>query len=244
MRYSQDNDVCHASEVNSGHQNHQARPNGTNHENRAVDTSLYKDINRFAIHTTWLHGFMKLYASDGVGLFAVLVLAGWWLARYQPDAPRAVAASVWAAIGTVVAVGLNQPLVSAVHRARPYVALANVEVLVSRSHDFSFPSDHAVTAGAATAGLWIIAYYGSHATRWLAAVGTVLAMLLAFSRVYVGAHYPGDVAAGLLYGAAISVVGWLLLHRLLSHAAGRAAQVDPVRPLIVAAPAAPRTTTA
>lgn len=206
-----------------------------------MDTSLYKDINHFAIHTAWLHGFMKLYANDGVGIFALLVLAGWWLARYQPNAPRAVAASVWAAIGTVVAVGLNQPLVAAVHRARPYTVLPHVEVLVGRSHDYSFPSDHAVTAGAAVAGLWIIALYGNKATRWLAVIGTVLALLLAFSRVYVGAHYPGDVIAGLVFGAAISVAGWALLRLPLSYLARNAAERRPIRPLIIAAQPAHRT---
>lgn len=209
-----------------------------------MDTSFYKDINHFATHTVWLHGFMKLYATDGVGIFAVLVLAGWWLARYRPDAPRAVAASVWAAAGTVAAVGLNQPLVNAVQRARPYNALPHVEVLVSRSHDYSFPSDHTVTAGAAVAGLWIIAHYGTKAARWLAATGTLLALLLAFSRVYVGAHYPGDVTAGLLYGAAISIAGWLLLRGVLTYLANRSAQISPLRPLIVAAQPAHRTTAA
>lgn len=201
-----------------------------------MDTSLYKDVNHFAIHTAWLHGFMRLYATDGVAIFAVLVIAGWWLARYRPNAPRAVAASVWAAIGTVLAVGLNQPLVNAVHRVRPYSVLPHVEVLVGRSHDYSFPSDHAVTAGAAVAGLWIIAHYDTRAARWLAATGTVLALLLAFSRVYVGVHYPGDVTAGLLYGALISVAGWALLRGVLSYLANRAAQISPVRPLIAAQP--------
>lgn len=205
-----------------------------------MDTTLYQDINHFATHTDWLHGFMKLYASDGVGIFALLVLVGWWLARYRPNAPRAVAASVWAAIGTLVAVGLNQPLVNAVQRARPYSVLPHAEVLISRSHDYSFPSDHAVTAGAAVAGLWIIAQYGPKASRWLAVVGTILALLLAFSRVYVGAHYPGDVTAGLLYGATISVVGWLILRRILSNLADRAAQIQPIRPLIVATEPAER----
>jgi undecaprenyl-diphosphatase len=200
-----------------------------------LDTTFYKDINNFAVHTAWLHEFMKLYAKDGVGIFALLVLAGWWLARYRPDAVRAVAASVWAAIGTVVAVGLNQPLVSAVHRARPYSVLPHVEVLVSRSHDYSFPSDHTVTAGAAVAGLWIIAHCGNKATKWLAMIGTMLALLLAFSRVYVGAHYPGDVSAGLIFGAAVSLAGWAALCRPLSHLVRRAAQIPQIRPLIVAA---------
>lgn len=201
-----------------------------------MDTNLYKDANSFAVHTAWLHEFMKLYATYGVGIFAVLVLAAWWLARYRPNAPSAVAASLWAAIATVAAVGLNQPLVSAVARPRPFVAVPGAEVLINHSRDFSFPSDHAVAAGAATAGLWIISYYGSRAIRWLAVVSTVLALLLAFSRVYIGVHYPGDVAAGLAYGAAIGVVGWILLRRVFGYLAARAARIGPVRPLIIAAP--------
>jgi len=104
----------------------------------------------------------------------------------------------------------------AVHRGRPYATLHGVEVLASRTHDFSFPSDHAVTAGAAVAGLWVIAHYGDRATRNIAITGTVLAVLVGFSRVYVGAHFPGDVVAGLLFGAAVTTVSWLLVNRPLT----------------------------
>lgn len=199
-----------------------------------MDTSWYLDVNHFAIRTLWAHGFMRAYATYGVGLFALLVLAGWWYARYRPDAPRAVAAAVWAAAGTIIAVGINQPIVAAVHRPRPYATLHGVEVLVSRSHDFSFPSDHTITAGAATAGLWIIAHYGNKIIRSLAIVGTILALFLAFSRVYVGAHYPGDVTAGLAIGAAISVGGWLVLNRALTYLATRIAQRETLRPFVIA----------
>jgi len=194
-----------------------------------VDTNWYNDVNSFAVHTAWLHGFMKPYAVYGVGLFAILVLFAWWYARSQTNPPRAVAAAIWAAAGTVIAVGLNQIIVNAVARPRPYVTLHGVEVLVSRSTDYSFPSDHTVTAGAAAAGLWIIAHYGGRAARWIATVGTVLALLLAFARVYVGAHYPGDVTAGLLIGAAISVVGWLAVKHILTIIVERIARQEPLR---------------
>lgn len=197
-----------------------------------MDTTWYKDVNNFAVHTGWLHGFMKVYAVYGVGIFAVLVLGAWWYARSQDDPPRAVAASVWAAAGTLVAVAVNQVIVHAAARPRPYIAMPHAEVLVARSTDFSFPSDHAVTAGAAAAGLWIIARYSGTATRAIAAVGTLLALLLAFARVYVGAHYPSDVAAGLLIGAAIAVVGWLLLNAVLTAVVTRIAAYQPLRPLV------------
>lgn len=199
-----------------------------------MDTTWYKDVNNFAIHTAWAHGFMKLYAGDGVGIFAVLVLAAWWLARSQANPPRAVAASLWAAAGTVIAVGINQIIVNAVARPRPYVTLRGVEVLVSRSTDYSFPSDHTITAGAAAAGLWIIAYYSGRPAKAIAGIGTLLALFLAFSRVYVGAHYPGDVTAGLLIGAAIVVIGWVALKTILAFIVERIAERRALRSLIFA----------
>src|SRR5579859_7114942 len=144
-----------------------------------MDASLYRDINNLAVHTAWAHGVMKAYAVYGPGLFAVLVFAAWWFARLQPNAPVAVAASVWAGVGTIVAVGINQPIVAAVHRARPFVTMPGAEVLVQRSHDLSFPSDHAVAVGAAAAGLLLIAHYGGRAIRRLALTGVVLAVVLA-----------------------------------------------------------------
>lgn len=197
-----------------------------------MDATWYKDVNRFAVHTAWLHGILKVYAVYGVGLFAVLVAAAWWYARSQTTPPRAVAAAIWAAAGTLIAVALNQIIVKAVARPRPYLSIHGVEVLVSRSIDYSFPSDHTVTAGAAVAGLWIIAHYGGRAARWLAASGTVLALLLAFARVYVGAHYPGDVAAGLLIGSAISVLGWLAVKRILFVVVERVARQQRLRTFV------------
>lgn len=197
-----------------------------------MDATWYKDVNRFAVHTAWLHGIMKVYAVYGVGLFAVLVLAAWWYARSEANPPRAVAAAIWAAAGTLIAVALNQIIVKAVARPRPYLTLRGVEVLVSRSTDYSFPSDHAVTAGAAVAGLWIIAHQGGRPASWLAAFGTVLALLLAFARVYVGAHYPGDVVAGLLIGSAISLLGWLAVRPILAVIVDRLARQRQLRPFI------------
>jgi membrane-associated phospholipid phosphatase len=183
-----------------------------------MDVRLYRDINRFAIDTSWAHGFFRDSAVDGVGVFGLLLLLAWWSVRSGRDAPRGVAAAVWTALATVAAVGINQPVVKAVGRARPFQTVRGAEVLVSRSRDFAFPSDHAVAVGAAAAGLWLVAYYGSRRVRVIAVIGTVLAVLVAFARVYVGVHYPSDVVVGLCVGAAVAIVGWVLLGNLLTSA--------------------------
>ncbi|MDE3008220.1 MAG: phosphatase PAP2 family protein [Acidobacteriota bacterium] len=197
-----------------------------------MDAGLYREINRFAVHTAWAHPFMKLLAIYAIGLFAVLVIYSWWCARYAKNNVRAVAAAGWAAIATVVAVGINQLVIHAVKRPRPYWTLRHVEVLVAKGHDYTFPSDHATAAGAAAAGLWIIARYGPRATRRVAQIGTVLAVAIAFARVYVGAHYPGDVAAGLVLGAGITTLGWFLLGGTLTEITRFLSRRALFRPLI------------
>ena len=64
-----------------------------------------------------------------------------------------MAAAGWAPLAVLLALGLNQPLVSVFAEARPYTTHSGLLVLASRSSDFSFPSDHAVMAGAAAVGL-------------------------------------------------------------------------------------------
>ncbi|MDE3083146.1 MAG: phosphatase PAP2 family protein, partial [Acidobacteriota bacterium] len=59
---------------------------------------------------------------------------------------------------------------------------------------------------------------------------------VAFARVYVGVHYPGDVAAGLGVGAAVAALGWLLMRNWLSNIASSLAQTRALRPLIMAGP--------
>lgn len=182
-----------------------------------MDASLYRAVNRLAVHTPWAHGFMVVLAVYAVGLFGALVLYAWWVARYAKSPVRGVAAAIWAAIATVLAVGINQIIIHIVKRPRPYNTLHHVEVLVARAHDYTFPSDHVMASGAAAAGLWIVSRYAPHRVRRVAQVGTVLALLIAFARVYVGAHYPGDVTVGLIVGAAIAVAGWRLLGGVLTE---------------------------
>jgi membrane-associated phospholipid phosphatase len=173
---------------------------------RRLDDRLLGDINDLARHTGWLHGAIRGYATYGLVLFAALMLAALLIHRTGSD--RSLAAAGWSALATLIAVGVNQPLVAAFHEARPYATHHGLLVLATRSSDPSFPSDHAVMAGAAAAGLWL-------ASRALGAIAAAGAVVMAFSRVYIAAHYPWDVVAGLAFGVLVAALGWLLLRRPL-----------------------------
>src|SRR5689334_16944886 len=169
---------------------------------RHLDDRLLLDANAAARATGWLHPVVVGYATFGVVLFALLLIAGLALARGGPA--RRLAAAGWACCATLLAVALNQPAGRAVGEARPYDTHPHLLVLASRTTDFSFPSDHAVMAGAVAAGLLLV-------SRRLGLVAAVAAVLMACSRVYIAAHYPWDVVAGLALGAAVAVLGWLVL---------------------------------
>ena len=187
-------------------------------------------VNEWARDTSWLHGAATAFANDGVVLFAVLLLAGYAVARASGRL-LLTARALLAGVGVLLAVALNQPIVHAVSERRPYTALPHVLVLVHRSADASFPSDHATMAGAVAAGLVFV-------HRRLAAVAVVAALAMAFVRVYVGAHYPVDVVAGLAFGALVAVVTQAaapLVTRLLA-----ALRRTPLRPLVPGPTAAAR----
>jgi len=173
-----------------------------------VDHDLFLHINDFARATGWLHPVGVAWANYGIVVFAALLLMGCWRARRRTD-PAVMAAALWEPLATVLAVTINQPIAAMVAEPRPYNALPGILVLAHRSIDPSFPSDHAVMAGAVAASLFLV-------DRLLGAIATVAAALMAFARVYIGAHYPIDVLAGLVLGSAVALIGWLIVRRALT----------------------------
>jgi undecaprenyl-diphosphatase len=132
-----------------------------------------------------------------------------------------VSALLWAQghrreVGVLLTAGvggalLNGALKVAFGRPRPDVVPAQVEVMT-----LSFPSGHSMNTMVVVATLvWILARVGaSRGLRWGAAVaGALLVGSVGLSRIYLGVHYPTDVAGGFAVGfawAALSAVAFQL----------------------------------
>ena len=95
---------------------------------------------------------------------------------------------LWVAVADLAAQLSTTLIKDTVHRSRP-----DVHTLVAKPHSGSFPSGHAASSFACAVVL------ASYAPRWRVPL-YLLAALIAFSRSYVGVHYPLDVLAGAFWG--------------------------------------------
>ena len=146
---------------------------------RTTATRLMRALTRLGNTSTWVLLTCVLATVGGEGpLYALLVATA-------------------AGFGLVV----SQALKRVCRRSRPSVGIGGraVLALVESPDAFSFPSGHTAVAFAVAVAL-------AGQGVGLGAVALVLAGGIAVSRVYLGAHYPLDVAAGAILGTA---TGWL-----------------------------------
>ena len=95
-----------------------------------------------------------------------------------------------------------------VHRIRPFDVKTGIELLVKRPTDYSFPSGHTAASVASVMAL----YLAGEKKIWVPAL--VLAVLIAFSRLYLYVHYPTDVLGGMIIGIAAGAIGYWLMKKV------------------------------
>lgn len=85
-------------------------------------------------------------------------------------------------------------------RTRPYEVIEGLTSLIGQQSDFSFPSGH-TAASFAFATVILLTAPKKYSVPTL-----VLATLIAFSRIYLGVHYPTDILGGIIIGALCGIV--------------------------------------
>lgn len=162
----------------------------------AFDTALFLRINAAAHHPA-LDRLMSavsrviLHGEVWVGVLLVGVI-------YEPIAGRVALIDVLPPLWLTTLV-VNFGVKTLVGRPRPFVAEDDAVVIGHRPSDSSFPSGH---TAAAFAGAWLLS---RHYPGWAPAF-YALAALVGWSRVYLGVHYPSDVALGAASGVGLAAL--------------------------------------
>ena len=117
--------------------------------------------------------------------------------------------------GIIVAAALLMDLVlcnlilkNLVARVRPYDVNTAIAILIKKPLDFSFPSGHTAASFAAMPALFL----AKMKKAWIAAL--VLAVLIAFSRLYFYVHYPTDVLGGAVVGILSGIIGYAIVEKI------------------------------
>jgi undecaprenyl-diphosphatase len=164
---------------------------------------VYRDIVEFALSTPgWLHTLAEVGTDAGLFVFMALFALCWWRARNAPA--RDLAVAIAGPAGIVGAYVVSEVVKLMVREDRPCRGGVVTIAVCPPLGDWSFPSNHSVIAAGAAGALIL-------ARRALAWVVLPLAVLMAFSRVFVGVHYPHDVAAGFVLGVVLAPLFTLLL---------------------------------
>jgi membrane-associated phospholipid phosphatase len=174
----------------------------------SITSDLYSDITGHAQTAPgWVQVAARLWTEAGLLLFGVLFLAAWWRARGGD--PRALAVAVLAPLATSAGYVVSESLKTVFDEERPCRTIPDAAgplLTCPPTGDWSFPSNHASIAGAAAVALVL-------AWPRIAALVVPMALLMAYSRVFVGVHYPHDVMVGLVLGGAVAAAFTLALRK-------------------------------
>lgn len=166
-----------------------------------MDFSTFNFINQFAGHSRFLDSIMIGLAKYGVMLMVLPLIYMWF--KGNAGAKKAALLSL---LSMAIALLINQVIGYIYFRHRPF-EFHEVNLLLDKSTDPSFPSDHAAFVFAIASLIWLN-------DRRIGFFALGIGILVGISRVFVGIHYPGDILGGLLTGLTASLLVWNIRGKL------------------------------
>ena len=159
------------------------------------------------IRKEWMNGFWRAitFLGDGGWFWILLAVV---LLIMKKTRKAGVAAAIALVIGALIT---NVCLKNMVARVRPYDTYSALIPIVTKPIDWSFPSGHTCASFASA-----FVYFRLLPKKY-GIPALVLACMIAFSRLYLGVHYPTDVLAGFLIGLLASVLAVWMVRRFYDH---------------------------
>jgi membrane-associated phospholipid phosphatase len=168
---------------------------------QALDVRLFLAINHLP-HNRLTNGFMYFMTTIMNGGFIWLVILAVASVIDRPHGRKALLQAV--PPFTFATLIVEYPVKYYFRRRRPFVDVVQAIAVGRKPGTYSFPSGH---SAASFAGAWLLRrHYPKLALLWYG-----IAALVAFSRIFVGAHYPGDVLSGAVSGTLLAELArWVI----------------------------------
>ena len=165
-----------------------------------LDTYLFLFINK-NLQNSFFDLIMPFITNNVELAFLPFIL--WALIK---DRKKLILPLVLSVVSIALADGSGHVLKDLIERIRPCRVIEDVNLLSGCGKSFSMPSNHASNAFGFALVFW---FFRKDMIRYIL---VFIASAVGFSRVYVGVHYPFDVAAGALLGT-VSAYSAILLYR-------------------------------
>ncbi|GIO31422.1 undecaprenyl-diphosphatase [Paenibacillus sp. VCA1] len=166
------------------------------------DYSLFSWINDAAGSHPAIDAIMRFLSKDAEYLFYLAVIV-YCFTRKGKDRGMVVQALVSACL----AFGIGFVLSHLFYRDRPFVT-HHVHQMIEHAANASFPSDHSI-------GSFVIAFSIFLCRKKDGVFWLILAVLIGFSRIWNGVHYPTDVISGAIIGIVSALVVYKLFDKLV-----------------------------
>lgn len=183
----------------------------------SFDRSVMSAINSYFAHSSIMDMLMKYITKLGdAGIFWIALS----IILLIPKKTRRTGAAMGVSLllGVIIGNGILKNLVA---RPRPYDIANPVrtrsDLLISPPTDYSFPSGHTLASFEAATAL-----FKDHTVYGFLAF--VLALLIAFSRIYLQVHYPSDVLGGAILGFLLGLLGSSIVRAVCDKWAKRKAR--------------------
>ncbi|MGH0596305.1 undecaprenyl-diphosphatase [Bacillus mycoides] len=159
-----------------------------------LDYKVFQYINEHVKQNIFLDYIMIFFAEYAQYAFILLFIIFWFIKK-----SKSRIFVIQAILACCSAFALNRIIGLFFYRERPFVSHMNINQLVEHTANTSFPSDHATSAFVIAITLYL--YH-----KRLGAVFLLVAVLISFSRIWVGVHYPFDVLMGAILGSVIALI--------------------------------------